>query len=1060
MNENVQEVIEFWKFLEILQTKSFYPEKDEKEKKKNRKCKVIKNENDLIQLEQENNNFSDYDFCCYSIKKSIIEEYFIKEKSIDEKRLEISKEYICLFGFQVDCNFNYNQQVQSFYVSPYIWYLNEILQNNSSSFNDYKEFNDSLKNQKIKNIFENEKLNLLEKIEQLKELIFNKISLLKLFNDNGNIKDIIAAYYSKTNYNSFVEHESQLFNSYIIDDLELVSKNLSQNKNVTEYILSLTREQGKTIDVKKDYEEIFRILSKDKYPLGKWPSKFFPALMQQMAVNYAIEKNRNPFFSVNGPPGTGKTSLLKEIIADTIVKRAIKISELSTSDDAFKKNIINGVTFYKLNEAFLEYSILVASCNNAAVENITKDLPEGKELLEDLKEKHKPYAVFFDINKEQEKLSYKNNKDEDITDTYFNQLEADYCNYKKDKEAKEISKEDVWGCISAPLGNKNNIDRFFNTIISDYLDLMDESLVNEKIRQNLFKEAKQEFNDQLKIVQQELEKLDSNVTTDYVSRIINKDEEVQTSRPSNLTDKYDLEREILFCKAINLQKAFVLTSTCLSQNLLILRKCFITPDDKDGRLSETQKYSVFTDCFLSLFFLVPVISSTFASIQKMFRYITEPKKIGTLIIDEAGQATPQQALGAIFRSQKFVIVGDPMQVEPVVTTSPEVYEDFLNDNFSSFIERYVSSIKSESVQTYADRLNPYGSYIESQRNLPPVWVGCPLIVHRRCISPMFNISNELSYGGTMINSTKIEEKDFLLPDSYWIDINGKENGNKNHFIKEQYDAVRSLLEQKKNTSDTTIFIITPFVSVKSGFKNIKDIEDIQLGTVHTFQGKEADEVFLVLGCDETSKPAVQWVNANIINVAVTRAKYRLYVIGDWNLWTSNKNVSVMQKFLTRKEITDFIPEKTQEKKTMSEIIKDELLNISKKIEQMENDAYEEGRESAFIEIAEKMKKEKISSDVIERITGIKFNDTYTYDDFLDNYPEVDYSISVSFNDPWANFKINDDSFGWNVDEKRFGRINDTKLSQDFLDDFKTLLSSLSVEQIEEYWGSILFNKNL
>ena len=73
---------------------------------------------------------------------------------------------------------------------------------------------------------------------------------------------------------------------------------------------------------------------------------------------------------------------------------------------------------------------------------------------------------------------------------------------------------------------------------------------------------------------------------------------------------------------------------------------------------------------------------------------------------------------------------------------------------------------------------------------------------------------------------------------------------------------------------------------------------------------------------------------------------------------------------------------------------------------------------------------------------------------------MDYSISVSFNDPWANFKINDDSFGWNVDEKRFGRINDTKLSQDFLDDFKTLLSSLSVEQIEEYWGSILFNKNL
>ena len=33
MNTNVKEVIEFWKFLEILQTKNFYPKKDEKEKK-------------------------------------------------------------------------------------------------------------------------------------------------------------------------------------------------------------------------------------------------------------------------------------------------------------------------------------------------------------------------------------------------------------------------------------------------------------------------------------------------------------------------------------------------------------------------------------------------------------------------------------------------------------------------------------------------------------------------------------------------------------------------------------------------------------------------------------------------------------------------------------------------------------------------------------------------------------------------------------------------------------------------------------------------------------------
>ena len=38
-----------------------------------------------------------------------------------------------------------------------------------------------------------------------------------------------------------------------------------------------------------------------------------------------------------------------------------------------------------------------------------------------------------------------------------------------------------------------------------------------------------------------------------------------------------------------------------------------------------------------------------------------------LVVDEAGQAQPQMALGALYRSRSAVIVGDPKQVEPVVT---------------------------------------------------------------------------------------------------------------------------------------------------------------------------------------------------------------------------------------------------------------------------------------------------------------------------------------------------------------------------------------------------------
>ncbi|WP_240501926.1 AAA domain-containing protein [Bacillus sp. MUM 13] len=56
-----------------------------------------------------------------------------------------------------------------------------------------------------------------------------------------------------------------------------------------------------------------------------------------------------------------------------------------------------------------------------------------------------------------------------------------------------------------------------------------------------------------------------------------------------------------------------------------------------------------------------------------------------------------------------------------------------------------------------------------------------------------------------------------------------------------------------------------------------------VGTVHTFQGKEAEIVYLVTGTDEKGDGAANWScsKPNLINVAVTRAKNEFYVIGDY-----------------------------------------------------------------------------------------------------------------------------------------------------------------------------------
>ena len=436
---------------------------------------------------------------------------------------------------------------------------------------------------------------------------------------------------------------------------------------------------------------------------------------------------------------------------------------------------------------------------------------------------------------------------------------------------KLIDEDEILRKTEIELQNRSNR---LKRDIDAYKHRLDEDIVKYESLKQQSEKQKAKYNGIIEAFESDKEVFD---------RVLDFEKDYDSLQMSNpwFDENYRIEQSKLFVLALQVRKEF------LYENRKNLNAAINIWKHQKNSVEKNKKLINIAWNWMNL--CIPVISSTFASFSRMLKNIDE-NVLGHTFVDEAGQALPQAAVGAVFRSKNIMVVGDPFQIKPVLTLDEGILA--LLSKIYNVSEIYLS--ESACVQTLVDAVSKYGFYTSKDMD-ENSWIGIPLWVHRRCQYPMFTISNAISYNNLMVQGKEGYGK------TGWYDISGKAA---NKYVEEQGDFLLKKIQSmsKENpkildkTESDTIYIISPFKNVayrlakkldEIGFTRRENGKPTNIGTIHTFQGKEAPIVFMVLGADTNSKGAATWAvnEANMMNVAATRAKKEFYIIGDRKLYS-------------------------------------------------------------------------------------------------------------------------------------------------------------------------------
>ncbi|MEL7420025.1 MAG: AAA domain-containing protein [Cyanobacteria bacterium J06555_3] len=286
--------------------------------------------------------------------------------------------------------------------------------------------------------------------------------------------------------------------------------------------------------------------------------------------------------------------------------------------------------------------------------------------------------------------------------------------------------------------------------------------------------------------------------------------------------------------------------------------------------------------------IFPVWASTLHSIRKLLPY-PDSGCINRLIVDEAGMIPLHQLFPALVRCNKAIIVGDPLQLEPIVPFNQSIIEQYHEKAFTTRgltntdYERY-SPTAIETATAYhraagvLDSSNKIGS-------------GIILSHHHRCVPPIIDFCDRLCDYNLDIQTKDKESK--LGSNLIAYNVKGS---YEQHTNLQEIEAIERLVEHLVENGysvdsfdDNTIGVISPYRAQADALystlrSKYRDFKRESIGTVHTFQGGQKSVIiFSARQCrDEDS---FWFINRrpNLLNVSVSRAEELFILVGNLEL---------------------------------------------------------------------------------------------------------------------------------------------------------------------------------